>query len=289
MSRIVKNVNGQLLKRLDTIYIGHDPREHRAVEVLIDSIERHASRPINVVTLNALALRRVGLYRRTPHVDSTCWGRPPGKDMIDAFDGRPFSTDFSFTRFLIPALNQYEGFALFMDCDMYFRTDPCLLFDEYARLDGPAVWCVKHQYDGGGAERKMYGCVQQAYSRKNWSSFVMWNCGHEANFNLTVDDVNTKPGRWLHNFQWLPDEQIGSLPPAWNWLDGHSDESIQPYNVHFTTGGPWFTAEAGLGYDTWKPKREIDAQYCREWLELARKFQQPAEGNGKPLMAAASA
>ena len=268
--RAVKNANGQTLKRLDTIYIGHDPREHRAVEVLIDSIERQASRPINVVTLNALALRRVGLYRRTPHVDSTCWGRPPSKDMIDAFDGRPFSTDFSFTRFLVPFLNQFEGFALFMDCDMYFREDPCKLFDEFAQLEGPPVWCVQHQYDGGGSERKMYGCVQQAYSRKNWSSFVLWNCGHPANYNLTVDDVNTKAGRWLHNFQWLADDQIGALPEAWNWLDGHSNPEVEPFNVHFTTGGPWFMKEAGLGYDTWKPKREIDAEYCQEWLSLAR-------------------
>ncbi|WP_145209036.1 hypothetical protein [Planctomycetes bacterium TBK1r] len=257
---------------MDTIYIGYDPREHVAVRVLMESIERHASRPINVVTLNVMGLRRSGLYRRTPHVDSTCWGNPPSKDMVDAFDGRPFSTDFSFTRFLVPFLNQLEGFAVFMDCDMYFRKDPCLLFDEFAKQDGPAIHCVQHQYDGGGQERKMYGCLQTSYSRKNWSSFVLYNCGHPAHHMLTVDDVNTKPGRWLHNFQWLPDDEIGALPDQWNWLDGHSDESTDPANVHFTTGGPWFGEEAGLGYDTWKPKREIDARYSQEWLELAREF-----------------
>ena len=162
MSRLVKNCYDQWLKRMDTIYIGYDPREYRAVQVLIDSIERLASRPINIVTLNAMSLRRMGFYRRTPHIDSTCWGKPPSKDMIDAFDGRPFSTDFSFTRFLIPALNKYEGFALFMDCDMYFREDPCQLFDEFAQAEALPVSCVQHQYDGGGSERKMYGCVQQA-------------------------------------------------------------------------------------------------------------------------------
>lgn len=272
MTRLVQNANNLPLNRMDTIYIGYDPREHRAVQVLMDSIERQASRPINVVTINALALRRVGLYRRAPHVDSTCWGNPPGRDMIDAFDGRPFSTDFSFSRFLVPFLNQLEGFALFMDCDMYFRSDPCELFDNFADPDGPALWCVQHRYDGGGEQTKMYGCVQQAYSRKNWSSFVLYNCGHPAHHNLTADDVNTKPGRWLHNFQWLPDEQLGALPEAWNWLDGHSDPEIEPANVHFTSGGPWFSKEAGLGYDTWQPKRDIDAKYCREWLELAQKF-----------------
>ena len=94
---------------------------------------------------------------------------------------------------------------------------------------------------------------------------------------LTVDDVNTKPGRWLHNFQWLPDDEIGPLPEAWNWLDGHSDPAIEPANVHFTSGGPWFSKEAGLGYDTWKPKREIDEKYCREWLELAKKYSDAPE------------
>jgi hypothetical protein len=270
MSRIVKNAQGLSVPRLDSIYIGYDPREHVAATVLMESIRRLASRPLNVVTINAHALRRIGLYRRTPHVDSTCWGNPPSRDMIDAFDGRPFSTDFSFTRFLVPFLNHLEGFALFMDCDMYFRDDPCKLFDQFADLDGPALRCVQHQYDGGGAERKMYGCLQTSYSRKNWSSFVLYNCGHPAHHMLTVDDVNTKPGRWLHNFQWLPDDQIGDLPESWNWLDGHSNPEIEPANVHFTTGGPWFSAEAGLGYDTWKPKRDIDARYVREWVELAR-------------------
>jgi hypothetical protein len=272
-------------ERMDTVYIGYDPRETRAVEVLMDSIGRHASRPLNVVRINQLALRRVGLYRRAPHVDSTCWGKPPSKDMIDVFDGRPFSTDFSFTRFLVPFLNQLEGFALFMDGDMYFRADPCRLFDEFADPEGPAVSCVQHQYDGGGAATKMYGCVQQAYSRKNWSSLVLWNCGHPANQNLTVDDVNTKPGRWLHNFQWLPDDQIGALPEAWNWLDGHSDPALDPYNVHFTTGGPWFSAAAGLGYDTWSPKRPIDARYADEWLDLAQKSQNAREPASEPILA----
>jgi hypothetical protein len=284
MSRPVRNLNGLELSRLDTIYIGYDPREHVPMRVLMDSIERHASRPINVVTINALALRRVGLYRRAPHVDSTCWGKPPSTDMIDAFDGRPFSTDFSFSRFLVPFLNQLEGFALFMDCDMYFRDDPCKLFDEFAAQDGPAIRCVQHQYDsGGGMERKMYGCLQASYSRKNWSSFVLFNCGHPANQMLTVDDVNTKPGRWLHNFQWLPDDQIGALPEKWNWLDGHSDPAIEPANVHFTTGGPWFSKDGGLGYDTWKPKRPIDEKYCREWLDLAKRVAVPAETTSVPV------
>lgn len=249
------------MKRLDTIYIGCDVREQVAVDVLVESIHRHASRPLNVVALNTLSLRRIGLYRRTPDVASTCWGNPQIQTMVDAFDRKPFSTDFSFSRFLVPFLNQLDGFALFMDCDMFFRADPCGLFDRFGDVSGPAVWCVHHEY-AGDAPTKMYGCPQQSYSRKNWSSFVLYNCGHVANERLTVDDVNTKPGRWLHNFQWLPDEQIGALPEKWNWLDGHSDAAIEPANVHFTSGGPWF--------DGWKPKRSIDEKYVGEWRESLR-------------------
>jgi hypothetical protein len=261
MMRNVINQHGEYIKKLDTVYIGYDPREQDAVTVLIDSIERNASRPINIITLNQVSLRRSGLYRRSPHVDSTVWGDTSSNTMIDMFDEKPFSTEFSFSRFLIPFLNQHEGFALFMDCDMYFRGDVCELFDEYAKKDSPAIQCVQHQYsDGGKISIKMYGCPQTFYSRKNWSSFVLWNCGHEAHLNLTVDDVNTKPGRWLHNFLWIENKDIGSLPEEWNWLDGHSSEDIDAKNVHFTTGGPWF--------DRWEAKRDVNRKYAEEWKQL---------------------
>jgi hypothetical protein len=257
---------------MDTIYIGYDPREHIAAQVLIESIETQASRPINIVTLNADSLRRVGLYRRAPGINSTVWANNPLPHMIDMFDKRPFSTEFSFSRFLIPFLNQLEGYALYMDCDMYFREDPCILFDKFAD-EKIAVSCVKHNYnDGGivmsqdsfgyGSGQKMYGCPQTKYSRKNWSSFVLWNCGHEANKRLTVDDINTKNGSWLHNFSWLSDDEIGGLPEKWNWLDGHSDESIEPANVHFTTGGPWF--------DKWKALNDASLKYSEEWMKLSK-------------------
>ena len=257
--RLTRNQNNLILPRMDTIYIGYDWREHQAVRVLIDSIYRHASRPINVVTLNQNALRRAGLYRRTPALNSTCWGSEQTGDMRDAFDLKPFSTDFSYSRFLIPMLNQYEGYALFMDCDMYFRSDPCELFDTFGTSDGPALRCVQHNYVGGDGV-KMYGCPQTSYARKNWSSFMLFNCAHSAHHNLTVDDVNTKDGSWLHRMQWLKDEDLGDLPEEWNWLDGHSPEDLEAKNVHFTTGGPWF--------ETWKPKRPQDEYYAQEWIHL---------------------
>ena len=91
---------------------------------------------------------------------------------------------------------------------------------------------------------------------------MLWNCGHAGHDNLTVGDVNMKSGTWLHNFKWLEDQDIGALPEEWNWLDGHSPEDLEPKNVHFTTGGPWF--------DTWIAERFTDLQYSNEWVELRK-------------------
>ena len=80
-----------MYQKQPAIYIGYDPREHEAMQVLQYTIEKYSSQPINIVTLNQDNLRRVGLYRRSPAVESTCWGN--GNDMIDLFDKKPFSTD----------------------------------------------------------------------------------------------------------------------------------------------------------------------------------------------------
>jgi hypothetical protein len=140
---------------------------------------------------------------------------------------------------------------------MYLRTDINDLFDEY-NIDYYPLYCVKHKYEPT-EEFKMDGRKQESYRRKNWSSLILWNCGHELNRRLNPIDVNTQPGSWLHGFEWLPDKEgdIGTIHQEWNWLDGHSPEEIEAKNVHFTTGGPWFKE--------WKCSREIDGRYAAEW------------------------
>ena len=240
------------------IYIGYDEREKIAVEKLIKSINKYQSKLISVKLLKLDSLRHSGLYRRTPDINSTCWGDNQDGIMRDNIDKRPFSTDFSFSRFLVPFLNLHQGWALFMDCDMFFRYNPIELFDTH---NDPkyAVYCVKHNLKKKEG-LKMYGCPQTNYSRKNWSSFILWNCEHPSNKNLTVDDVNTKSGNWLHNFKWLNDNEIGEINEEWNWLDSISSDNINPKNVHFTTGGPWFKK--------WKPIRPIDKIYVDEWYKI---------------------
>lgn len=236
-------------KSPNTVYIGYDPREEVAYEVLKFTIERIAVDNVTIKPIRKDVVERMGLYNRKHSVKDG--------QMIDDIDGKPFSTDFSFTRFLVPALNMYQGWALYMDCDMYLRTDINELFEEY-NMDYYPLYCVKHQYEPT-EEYKMDGRKQETYRRKNWSSLILWNCGHELNKRLTPLEVNTQTGSWLHGFQWLPDKEgdIGSMHQEWNWLDGHSPEEVEAKNVHFTTGGPWFRE--------WKCARDIDGRYASEW------------------------
>jgi hypothetical protein len=238
------------------VYIGYDAKEHVAFEVLVESIKRTASRPIHIVPIKADKVRAAGLYNRCYRVDEN-------GQYWDISDGRPFSTAFSFSRFLVPALEQYEGWGLFMDCDMMVRSDIWEIFETFNDPDY-AVYTVPHSYIPPEG-LKLDGKLQQPYPFKNWSSFMLFNCSHPVNLDLSPDNVSRKSGRWMHSFQWLPsNDLIGRIPEEWNWLDDHSDPTITPKNVHFTTGGPWF--------EHWKPARECDETYAEEWLKRKKEY-----------------
>lgn len=234
----------------NTIYVGYDPREQEAYDTLIYSINKHKSNtPVDIIPLKRDLMEDSDYYWRTySKVNGQCY---------DDTDGKPFSTEFSFTRFLIPHIHE-KGYALFMDCDMYLRTNINELFDIH--IDPTkAVHVVKHDYNPA-LGKKMDNQLQENYNRKNWSSFVLWNCDHPAHKSLTLADVNTNSGSWLHNFSWLKDYEIGDLDESWNWLDRWSSDSIEAKNVHFTTGGPYFP--------DWSPKSVSDAHYAEEWIKL---------------------
>lgn len=222
------------------VYIGYDAMEGDAFEVCKKSLLDNATDSVNVVRLDVDWLRRIGLYRRQFFVEDG--------QKFDSRDGRPFSTDFSFTRFLVPSL-QPEGFALFCDSDFLWLDDVAKLFD-HARSEF-AVMCVRHDYSPK-EDIKMRGQVQQPYHRKNWSSLMIWNCDHPLSRMLTPYLVNTAPGRWLHGFEWMQCQDIGGLPPQWNWLEGHSDPKLVPSAVHFTRGTPDMPGWGGVAYaDEW--------------------------------------
>lgn len=231
-----------------TVWIGYDSREAVCSEVASHSIRRRTNSPVDIRFLKHRELRKSG-----------CFARPwmiHGEDgeTIDVLDGKTFSTEFSHTRFLVPHLMGYKGWALFIDADIICLSDVKRLF---ALCDDRfAIMCVKHIYPPRRDDTKMDGRAQRFYHRKNWSSFVLWNCGHPANKEITPEKVNFMTGRDLHAFSWLKDESIGSLPYTYNFISGVSpslppERSGIPDFMHYSDGGPWFEECADVPYAEW--------------------------------------
>lgn len=224
------------------IVIGYDPREDEAAKTLKFSIELHNSEDIPVFFLKKSEISINLFYRPFDVVKG---------QFVDLVDGKPFSTQFSFTRFLIPFLyNQYD-LVLFMDCDCLLTSDISELFDYYDKRY--AIQVVKHNHVPK-EHIKMDGMKQENYSRKNWSSVCLWNLNHLGHNRLFLSDVSTKSGFWLHNFQWLKDEEIGELPSEWNFLVGYYQIPVQvlPKLLHFTLGMPFMSGYENCDYsDIW--------------------------------------
>lgn len=233
------------------VFIGYDPREEEAFQVCIASILRHTPNPPRIFALNQTHLRAQGLYWRPQDVKPTYedeMSHPlvqKGIQYRDLIDGRPMSTQFTYTRFLVPYLGGYTGRAIFVDCDFMFRENIRHALE--ADLNGAAVGVVKHDHKPKETV-KMDGIDQSPYPRKNWSSFIVFDCGHESNRRLDLEAVNSWEGRKLHRFGWLEDDEIMGLDPRWNWLEKYDQPIENPAAVHWTIGGPWFEEYKDAAY-----------------------------------------
>ena len=204
------------------IFIGYDSKEKVAYNVLSHSIIQNSTKPVAITPI-ALNHLRDDFVRERNALSST---------------------EFSFSRFMIPHLMNYQGWALFMDCDM-------LMFEDVSKLwrmrdDSKAIQVCKHNYTPK-EDKKFLGQVQTKYEKKNWSSFMLMNCRKCT--TLTPDYVNKASGLELHQFKWLEgDHLIGDLPLEWNWLVGEYEHKDDVKNVHYTKGGPWFEEYARCDY-----------------------------------------
>jgi hypothetical protein len=219
------------------IFVGYDSKEPVAYHTLVHSILRHASIPVAISPVKQSLL-------------GSLYSRPRGPTE---------STEFSLSRFLVPALSGYEGWSLFMDCDMLCRADVAGLVAEIDRQSEKAVLVCKHDYTPS-PERKFLNQVQTVYPRKNWSSVMLMNGRKCA--ALTREYVNSASGLDLHRFNWLDDAQIGELPIEWNWLVGEYEHNPDAKIVHFTRGGPYF-----------QDYRNCD--YSEEWFAEYRQLSEP--------------
>jgi hypothetical protein len=206
------------------IFIGYDSKEKIAYHVLSESILRNSTKPVSIIPIYL----------------------PNIKDDFLRERNSLSSTEFSFSRFIIPHLMNYQGWALFMDCDMLMKAD----VEELWRLrdDKYAVQVSKHDYVPR-TETKFLGHIQTAYPKKNWSSFMLMNC--KKCTRLTPDYVNKASGLELHQFKWLENEElIGSLPLEWNWLVGEYPYKEEVKNIHYTEGGPYFENYSDCDYSS---------------------------------------
>jgi hypothetical protein len=196
------------------VFIGYDPREAVAYSVLAYSIQARASQPVSITPLRLPQLTGVLTRERHPLQ----------------------STDFSFSRFLTPYLSGYDGWSVFMDCDMLMLEDIAGLWK--LRDDRYAVMVVKHNHVPKETV-KFLGEPQSKYEKKNWSSVMLFNNARCR--ALTPEYVNRASGLELHQFKWLPSEDlIGALPERWNHLVGYNPPRRDAALVHYTLGGPYF-------------------------------------------------
>lgn len=196
------------------VFIGYDSKEIIAYSVLSHSIIAKARRPVTLSPVKLDQLHPAFSRQRDPKQ----------------------STEFSFSRFMVPWLCDYTGWALFMDCDMLCLDDISELWN--LKDHKYAIMVVKHNYVPR-SDKKFLGNVQSAYPKKNWSSLMLMNCARCS--RLTPEYVCSATGLELHQFKWLSSEaEIGELPGNWNYLVGENETSLQPKMLHFTLGGPWW-------------------------------------------------
>lgn len=228
--------------KLIKIFIGYDPVESVAWHTLTHSIYTQSSNPVAIIPLNIRNLKATYTREKDPKQ----------------------SNEFSFTRFLVPYLSNFEGFAIFLDCDMLLRDDISKMFDVLNDSPNKAVYVVKHDYEPKN-KIKYLNNIQYSYPRKNWSSVVLWNCGHHKNKILIPEYVNSASARELHRFLWLADDEIGDLDIKWNWLVGeYQNPPKDVKNVHWTIGGPYFNEYSDVDFSEEWFKEKEKMTYCKQ-------------------------
>lgn len=197
---------------MNHIFIGYDTREPITYHVCSNSIIRTSKHSVSITPLVLSSLQ----YLET-HTDG--------------------SNQFTYSRFLVPALMNYNGWGLYLDGDMIVKDDITKIWNFID--DSKAVFVVKHSYKSQSAF-KYFNAINENYPRKNWSSVILWNCNHKKNKKLTQSFVQQSTGQFLHRFSWLDDDDIGELPIEWNWLPDEFGVNNNAKLLHFTLGTPCF-------------------------------------------------
>lgn len=194
------------------IYIGATESEMLPAKVLEYSIRKHAS-----MTIEAYPLHQSGIKIPLP--------KDPQR--------RP-RTPFSFQRFLIPALTQYRGRAIYVDSDMQVFKDIRALWT--LPLKGADLLTVKEPHASG---------------RRPQFSVMVLNCETLA---WDIDEIvrGLDEGRFTYEslvYEMCLTKNIrAEIEPQWNALERYSARDTAL--LHFTdmTSQPWISQENPLEY-----------------------------------------
>lgn len=219
------------------VFVGYDPREAIAYHTCVNSIIRNSSAPVAIVPV---ALNLFKDYTET-HTDG--------------------SNQFIYSRFLVPYLMDYKGWAIFIDGDMIVRGDIIELWE--LRNSLMDVMVVKHDYKTR-MPVKYLDSPNENYPRKNWSSVILWNCNSFPNRQLTPKFVQQSLGSTLHRFSWLDSNRIGTLPPEWNWLPDEYGPNESAKLLHYTLGTPCFHEFADTPMSEVWHRERILTEYCQQ-------------------------
>ena len=225
------------------LFVGFDERESAAIHTFVHSVMARSSKPVSFTFLARNQLSFTDPAQKEDY---------------------PQSNAFIFSRFLVPYLCDYKGWALFCDGDMLCMDNIAKLFE--LADETKAVQVVKHDYKTKYPV-KYLGAVNQDYSRKNWSSVILFNCAHPSNKVLSKEFIEASNGAYLHRFGWLKDEEIGDIPAEWNWLEKEYQHNDDTKLVHWTVAGPYFK-----GFEDSDYANEFKAAYnamtrCDQMLE----------------------
>ena len=211
------------------VFIGFDHRQPVSYNVLQQSIFTRSSKPVSITPLviTQMPLKRVGL------------------------------TPFTFSRFMVPWLCDYKGWALFLDIDMLLLDDISKLFD-----------C---------ADDKYAVMVSKNEKRFEWASAMLFNCAKCE--ILTPAYIETADN--LHGIAWAKEEEIGAFPPEWNHLVGYDEPRDDAKLVHYTQGVPCFQETIESEYaKEWHYEHKV-MNHARPWAELMGNSVHAAEIDGK--------
>lgn len=208
------------------VFVGHDPRTAIATNVASFSIWRRASQPVQItpLVLDQLPLGRQGL------------------------------TQFTFSRFLVPHLCRYEGWALFVDSDILCLAD----IHEIMRHADPryAVMAVD---------------TDPVFER---AAVMLFNCAHPDNAILSPAFIEQAEG--LHGINWT--ENGGKLPNTWNFLADYDPQPYAidqgdvievPHLIHYTKGIPVWPETRNCPFaDLWHEERKVMCGVVPNWGDI---------------------